>query len=90
MHSGNTEGFRRIPEEALGAQRSSGEFFSAPGVREQEIWDIPVFPPALALAMVRDGSSGGVIRLAAITEDGVERTVLAGSDLPWGDGGPPV
>lgn len=47
-------------------------------------------PPALALAMVRDGSSGGVIRLAAITEEGVERTVLAGSDLPWGDGGPPV
>uniref|UniRef100_A0A8C9MDX0 Proteasome 20S subunit beta 6 n=1 Tax=Serinus canaria TaxID=9135 RepID=A0A8C9MDX0_SERCA len=45
---------------------------------------------ALALAMVRDGSSGGVIRLAAITEDGVERTVLAGSDLPWGDGGPAV
>ncbi|NWT08216.1 PSB6 protein, partial [Vireo altiloquus] len=37
---------------------------------------------ALALAMVRDGSSGGVIRLAAITEEGVERTVLAGSDLP--------
>ncbi|NWU04415.1 PSB6 protein, partial [Urocynchramus pylzowi] len=27
---------------------------------------------ALALAMVRDGSSGGVIRLAAITEEGVE------------------
>lgn len=47
-------------------------------------------PSALALAMVRDGSSGGVIRLAAITEEGVERTVLAGSDLPWGDGGPPV
>lgn len=40
--------------------------------------------------MVRDGSSGGVIRLATITEEGVERTVLAGSDLPWGDGGPPV
>ncbi|KFO63831.1 Proteasome subunit beta type-6, partial [Corvus brachyrhynchos] len=37
---------------------------------------------SLALAMVRDGSSGGVIRLAAITEEGVERTVLAGSDLP--------
>ncbi|XP_032569669.1 proteasome subunit beta type-6 [Chiroxiphia lanceolata] len=45
---------------------------------------------ALALAMVRDGSSGGVIRLAAITEEGVERTVLAGPDLPWGDGGPPA
>ncbi|NXF13886.1 PSB6 protein, partial [Smithornis capensis] len=37
---------------------------------------------ALALAMARDGSSGGVIRLAAITQDGVERTVLAGPDLP--------
>ncbi|XP_030042263.1 proteasome subunit beta type-6 [Microcaecilia unicolor] len=37
---------------------------------------------ALALAMERDGSSGGVIRLAAITEAGVERKVILGSELP--------
>ncbi|KAK2510304.1 hypothetical protein Q9233_017875 [Columba guinea] len=45
---------------------------------------------ALALAMARDGSSGGVIRLATITPQGVDRTVLAGPQLPWGDGGPAV
>ncbi|XP_039355800.1 proteasome subunit beta type-6 [Mauremys reevesii] len=37
---------------------------------------------ALALAMQRDGSSGGVIRLAAITEQGVERQVILGNRLP--------
>lgn len=37
---------------------------------------------ALALAMNRDGSSGGVIRLAAITEHGVERRVITGNDIP--------
>ena len=30
---------------------------------------------ALALAMARDGSSGGVVRMAVITKDGVEREV---------------
>nr|CAB3265226.1 proteasome subunit beta type-6-like [Phallusia mammillata] len=37
---------------------------------------------ALALAMNRDGSSGGVVRLAAITKDGVERKVILGNELP--------
>ncbi|CAH2330270.1 proteasome subunit beta type-6, partial [Pelobates cultripes] len=37
---------------------------------------------ALSLAMERDGSSGGVIRLAAITESGVERKVILGNELP--------
>ncbi|KAI9594761.1 proteasome subunit beta type-6 [Syncephalis fuscata] len=37
---------------------------------------------AVALAMARDGSSGGVIRLAIITEEGVERLFVAGNDLP--------
>lgn len=37
---------------------------------------------ALALAMSRDGSSGGVIRLGIITEAGVERRVILGDDLP--------
>ncbi|XP_063058584.1 proteasome subunit beta type-6-like [Engraulis encrasicolus] len=37
---------------------------------------------ALALAMERDGSSGGVARLAAITKAGLERTVILGNQLP--------
>ena len=37
---------------------------------------------SLALAMNRDGSSGGVIRLAAIDKDGVERKVVLGNELP--------
>lgn len=37
---------------------------------------------ALSLAMERDGSSGGVIRLASISEDGVERRVILGDQLP--------
>ncbi|CAG5103461.1 Similar to Psmb6: Proteasome subunit beta type-6 (Mus musculus) [Cotesia congregata] len=36
----------------------------------------------LALAMSRDGSSGGVIRLGIITEAGVERRVILGDELP--------
>lgn len=37
---------------------------------------------ALALAMARDGSSGGVIRTAVITESGIEREMLPGDKLP--------
>ncbi|KAI9014763.1 Proteasome subunit beta type-1 [Gaertneriomyces sp. JEL0708] len=37
---------------------------------------------AIALAMSRDGSSGGVIRLAVITKDGVERIFVPGNKLP--------
>ncbi|XP_029932323.1 proteasome subunit beta type-6 [Myripristis murdjan] len=37
---------------------------------------------ALSLAMERDGSSGGVVRLAAISEDGVERRCILGNQLP--------
>ncbi|XP_078050209.1 proteasome beta1 subunit [Augochlora pura] len=36
----------------------------------------------LALAMARDGSSGGVIRLGVITEKGAERKVILGNELP--------
>ncbi|XP_038061288.1 proteasome subunit beta type-6-like [Patiria miniata] len=36
----------------------------------------------LALAMMRDGSSGGIIRLATITKDGVERKTILGNELP--------
>lgn len=41
-----------------------------------------VFFSALALAMSRDGSSGGVVRLGIITEEGVERRVILGNELP--------
>ncbi|XP_077510420.1 proteasome subunit beta type-6-like [Amblyomma americanum] len=37
---------------------------------------------AISLAIVRDGSSGGVIRLGVITKDGVERKVLTGDEIP--------
>jgi len=37
---------------------------------------------ALALAMARDGSSGGVVRLAIIDKDGVERKMIPGDKLP--------
>ncbi|KAG5733987.1 Proteasome subunit beta type-6 [Termitomyces sp. T112] len=36
----------------------------------------------LALAMSRDGSSGGVIRMCVITEDKVERLFIPGDELP--------
>ncbi|KAI0053094.1 20S proteasome subunit [Auriscalpium vulgare] len=36
----------------------------------------------LSLAMARDGSSGGVIRMAVITEDAVERLFVPGNQLP--------
>ena len=40
----------------------------------------------LALAMARDGSSGGVIRLCTISEAGQERQFFSGEDIPkfWG------
>ena len=38
---------------------------------------------ALSLAMSRDGSSGGVIRTAIITKDGVDREMLPGNLLPY-------
>lgn len=37
---------------------------------------------ALSLAMSRDGSSGGVIRMCVITEGGVERLFIPGNELP--------
>ncbi|GBP26136.1 Proteasome subunit beta type-6 [Eumeta japonica] len=36
----------------------------------------------LTLAMLRDGSSGGVIRLGVITKEGVERSLILGDQLP--------
>eukprot|EP01112_Ceratiomyxa_fruticulosa_P023364 TRINITY_DN889_c0_g1_i1.p1 TRINITY_DN889_c0_g1~~TRINITY_DN889_c0_g1_i1.p1 ORF type:complete len:213 (-),score=54.62 TRINITY_DN889_c0_g1_i1:107-745(-) len=37
---------------------------------------------SLALAMARDGSSGGVIRLVTIDKSGVEREMIPGNKLP--------
>jgi 20S proteasome subunit beta 1 len=37
---------------------------------------------ALSLAMARDGSSGGVIRLAIVDKQGVTREVISGTKLP--------
>ena len=37
---------------------------------------------ALALAMARDGSSGGCIRMCVITKDKVERHFVPGNELP--------
>ncbi|CAG5127320.1 unnamed protein product [Candidula unifasciata] len=37
---------------------------------------------SVSLAMNRDGSSGGIIRLASISKDGVERHVLTGDKVP--------
>lgn len=38
---------------------------------------------AIAHAMSRDGSSGGVIRLVIITEAGIEKQVILGDQLPF-------
>eukprot|EP00753_Platysulcus_tardus_P000781 PLAT1071.1.p1 GENE.PLAT1071.1~~PLAT1071.1.p1 ORF type:complete len:215 (-),score=73.04 PLAT1071.1:85-729(-) len=38
---------------------------------------------AIALAMSRDGSSGGVIRMVAIDESGCERSFVPGDKLPY-------
>lgn len=38
---------------------------------------------ALSHAMARDGSSGGVIRTATITKEGVKRNFVSGNDLPF-------
>lgn len=38
---------------------------------------------AISLAMARDGSSGGVVRLASIDESGVQRHYIPGDRLPY-------
>jgi 20S proteasome subunit beta 1 len=41
---------------------------------------------AVSLAMARDGSSGGVIRLVTIDSKGVTRRLIEGQDVPvWGE-----
>merc|ERR1712059_126479 len=51
-----------------------------PGMSKEECYKF--VSEAVALAMFRDGSSGGCIRLAAITKEGVERKVILNNELP--------
>ncbi|CAF87014.1 unnamed protein product, partial [Tetraodon nigroviridis] len=51
-----------------------------PGLSKEQCLELAA--AALSLAMERDGSSGGVIRLASISEEGVERRVILGNQLP--------
>lgn len=55
-----------------------------PGTFERwMLTDASVFTvAALSLAIARDGSSGGVVRLAIITKEGVERRCVLGNELP--------
>jgi len=50
------------------------------GMSEKEAKEFVI--NGLALAMSRDGSSGGVIRLAIIKKDGVERETYSGEEIP--------
>ncbi|KAJ7393230.1 Proteasome subunit beta type-6 [Desmophyllum pertusum] len=61
-------------------KREGGQVFSIPlgGMCVRQ----PFAIGAVALAMSRDGSSGGIIRLAAIDESGIERRVILGNELP--------
>uniref|UniRef100_A0A3Q0SVK5 Proteasome subunit beta n=1 Tax=Amphilophus citrinellus TaxID=61819 RepID=A0A3Q0SVK5_AMPCI len=51
-----------------------------PGLNKDQCMELTA--TALTLAMERDGSSGGVVRLASISEEGVERRVILGNQLP--------
>ncbi|KAK3877113.1 hypothetical protein Pcinc_018148 [Petrolisthes cinctipes] len=51
-----------------------------PNMNKQETVDF--VKNTLTLALTRDGSSGGVVRVAVITKDGVERQTFLHNDLP--------
>jgi hypothetical protein len=48
----------------------------------RKVWEGVNWGVAVSLAMSRDNSSGGCIRLAVVTEEGVERLFVPGSNLP--------
>jgi len=50
------------------------------GMNRQECEQLVI--RALTLAISRDGSSGGCVRIATITKDGVDRKVILGNELP--------
>lgn len=43
------------------------------------------FFTAVALAITRDGGSGGVIRLSCVSEKGIEEQVISGDKIPTFD-----
>ncbi|XP_053329328.1 proteasome subunit beta type-9 [Spea bombifrons] len=51
-----------------------------PGMSKEECERFAI--QALSLAMSRDGSSGGVIYLVTVTEDGTKNTLLTGDNIP--------
>ncbi|KAK4884697.1 hypothetical protein RN001_000968 [Aquatica leii] len=51
-----------------------------PGMDKEECVSFVI--KTLSLAMARDGSSGGVVRVGIITPEGVERRVVLGTELP--------
>jgi len=51
-----------------------------PGMSQEDC--VNFVTKTLALAMSRDGSSGGVVRIGIITPKGVERRVVLGTELP--------
>ncbi|XP_076035852.1 proteasome beta1 subunit [Oratosquilla oratoria] len=50
------------------------------GMQKEECVDF--VKKTLTLALTRDGSSGGVVRVAIITKDGIERRVFLHNELP--------
>lgn len=60
------------------------------GMGRQEAEDLVA--TALALAMARDGSSGGVIRLVTISKDGAQRRLITPEEHPvfWDELAPPA
>lgn len=51
-----------------------------PNMAEEEC--IKFVTKGLALAMSRDGSSGGVVRIGVITKDGIRRLIFKGDEIP--------
>ena len=47
------------------------------------VFDVNYCIAAIAHAMARDGSSGGVIRLVTIESTGIEKEVVIGDQLPY-------
>ena len=71
------EGWGR--DETIEFVKNSGVFFHR--FIFESFTDIPPCI-ALSLAISRDGSSGGVIRMCVITKEGVERLFVPGDQLP--------
>jgi 20S proteasome subunit beta 1 len=70
----------------LCSQRSVNFFFFLPFLNRPPDLSVDLDNTALALAMSRDGSSGGTIRMVIIDKEGVERVFVPGTELPNFDG----